>query len=138
MRTPSGVERRPEISRFLCARKDAFSCALHVPVSSLKSDCLSDRWSSGLDMEMLLYLICGAVIYGVLAAHIDRKVEREFSSRQNPAGRLRLEEPFDCRPVFRRPYPRLHRHGRHGADSVGRLTNRRPARPRSLPPGATA
>jgi hypothetical protein len=67
-------------------------------------------------MHMLVYLILAAVVYGVLAEHTDRAVEREMRRRQPDSANLRLLEDFDPRPDPGPWYGRL----RH-----------RPARPRA-------
>ena len=50
-------------------------------------------------MEMLFYLILGAVLYGFVADRADRAVEREMHARRRrSAADLRLVEDFDVRP----------------------------------------
>jgi len=51
-------------------------------------------------MEMLFYLILGAVLYGFLADHTDRAIEREMRKRRSDR-ELRLVEEFDARPTLR-------------------------------------
>ena len=53
-------------------------------------------------MEMLLYLLLGAVLYGLLADRTDRAIEREMERRRVQPGDLRLEDDgtagLDLRP----------------------------------------
>lgn len=54
-------------------------------------------------METLIYLILGAVVYGIVADHTDHVVEREMRARQRPASAdLQPVEDFGVRPDLRR------------------------------------
>ena len=66
-------------------------------------------------MEMLFYLVLGAMLYGLLADRTDRAIEREMTRRRAQPGDLHLEEEdtadLDLRPRDewfvhrRRPHP---------------------------------
>jgi hypothetical protein len=53
-------------------------------------------------MEMLVYLLLAAVLYGILADRIDRAVEREIHKRRAPAADLHLVEDVDAGPDLHR------------------------------------
>jgi hypothetical protein len=52
-------------------------------------------------METLLYLLLGAVLYGILADRTDRAVERDMKKRRARSADLHLVEDLDVGPDLR-------------------------------------
>ena len=58
-------------------------------------------------MEMFLYILLAAVLYGLLAEYTDRAIEREMRQRRRGASEVDLVEDFDARPDLGARYGRL-------------------------------
>lgn len=56
-------------------------------------------------MEMLAYIVLGAVLYGLLAERIDRTIERETRSRRKGPPDLRLVGDTDRHGLGRADIP---------------------------------